>query len=252
MNMIMNMNLFIFTLLIGLSYADNIKLTEFNHVTIRGPITDNSIGKIIFKINKIETDDIYIYIQSPGGSVDSGYTFIQQMDYLKNTGKNIKCITDISHSMAFIILQNCNERYATISSIAMQHQIFFSLKGYIKNVESRMNLIESISEKLDVFQAKKIGITTEQFREKIQHDWWIAGDNLVKENIVDKMVTVGCSSSLFKKKNTENFSTPYGNVKLILSGCPLIRNPIREIFDDDYSNDIKNKIRKSYNIYYVT
>ena len=77
-------------------------------------------------------------------------------------------------------------------------------------------------------------------------------DNLVKENIVDKMVTVGCSSSLFKKNQIENFSTPYGNVKIILSGCPLIRNPIREIFEDNYSDEIKNKIRESYNIYHVT
>ena len=75
-------NLLIFYL-INFSYSlKNILLTANNHVVIRGPITSDSIAPKLVELNNIQTDEIYVYLQSPGGSVTAGTTFIQQMMHL--------------------------------------------------------------------------------------------------------------------------------------------------------------------------
>ena len=121
-------------LLFNLVYSNLIELTTNNSVILRGPVNSISVSKWIYNINKIKTDDIYIYIKSPGGSVTSGNLFIEQIKSLSESGKNIHCIAEFAASMAFIILQSCPNRYGLFSSILMQHQISFGISGNLQNV----------------------------------------------------------------------------------------------------------------------
>ena len=51
-------------------------LTPNNHVSIKGRIDDYKASRFISKINKLNTTNIYVYIDSPGGDVDSGQKII--------------------------------------------------------------------------------------------------------------------------------------------------------------------------------
>ena len=247
-------NLFIFYL-INFSFAlKNVILTANNHVVIRGPITSDSIAPKLVELNNIQTDDIYVYLQSPGGSVTAGTTFIQQMKHLKDIGKKINCIGDIAISMAFVIFQYCDTRYATFSSITMQHQMSIGLEGEFNNIQNKINFYQEMNNKLDLDQSAKVGLKLKDFREKTQHDWWLYGESIVNNKVADEMIHVGCSPDLYKKTVSESFRTFFGTMISFFSRCPIPRGPLHQKFlndnDEIFDNEIKQKIVNQYTMNY--
>ena len=121
-----------------------VELNSRNMITIRGPINHESVSDFMLKSGKVDSEDLYIYISSPGGSVMEGMKIVDLIKSLEKSGKNISCISDFSASMAFIILQSCPRRLATFSSVLMQHQASLNVDGPIRNVESRLNFVTSL------------------------------------------------------------------------------------------------------------
>lgn len=123
---------------------ETVKLKDNNFVSIRGKIDEDSASRFIYDIMKIKNDKIYIYLNTPGGSIMSGNTIIQTIESLKQSGKKLICIADHAYSMGFVIFQACPTRYIMPHSIIMQHQASLQLDGPIKNVKNMVKLIENI------------------------------------------------------------------------------------------------------------
>tara|TARA_B110000971_G_C19662959_1_gene343167 strand:- start:214 stop:489 length:276 start_codon:yes stop_codon:yes gene_type:complete len=79
-------------------------------------------------LNNVNTTNIYVYINSQGGDVSACQLLINQLKYQVMQNKTIGCIAQKAYSMAFHLLQNCNNRYITSSSQVMQHQISLGIK----------------------------------------------------------------------------------------------------------------------------
>ena len=154
---------------------DLVELNNRNMITIRGPIQHESVSDFMLKSSKIDSDNIFIYISSPGGSVMEGMKIVDIIKSLEKSGKNISCISDFSASMAFIILQSCPRRLATFSSILMQHQMSLGIDGNIENINTYLEFIKQIDVELNRLQANRIGISEEVFKRRIENDWWIHG-----------------------------------------------------------------------------
>jgi ATP-dependent protease ClpP protease subunit len=212
-----------------------IKLTEDNFITIRGDIDGQSASNTITDIMSKKSKDLYVYISTNGGSVDAGMQIVQLLKALESSGVRIHCIADVAMSMGFVIFQYCENRYVMPSSILMQHQLSLSSKGSLNNVNSYMDFINSMEQDVDLYQAKKIGITLDEFKAKVAHDWWLFGSNAVKNGVADKLVHVMCD---FKHEPVETMvQTFFGDVKLIFSNCPIARDPIKVEFGDDISSE---------------
>ncbi len=212
---------------------DLIELNSRNMITIRGPIQHESVSDFISKTSKIDADDIYIYISSPGGSVMEGMKIVDLIKSLEKSGKNVSCISDFSASMAFIILQSCPKRFATFSSVLMQHQMSLGIEGDIENINTYLTFIKQIDFELNKLQAERIGLSQEAFKRKIENDWWIHGPEAKENKIVDDLVLINCHKDLYGKYETLEVSTMFGPVKLKYTKCPLSRYPIEVGFDGD-------------------
>jgi ATP-dependent protease ClpP protease subunit len=173
-----------------------VSLTPSNHVSLVGSVTEHSVAKWSKQLARCDADIVYVYINSPGGSVSAGNTFIQAIDYHATSGKKIACIADFAASMAFAILQACPYRLSTSHSIVMQHQMSLLLAGPLGNVKNRVGFAISIEESMNEMQANRLGLTLGGFEEKVQNDWWIYGSNILRENAADQLITVGCNSVL--------------------------------------------------------
>ena len=173
-----------------------VTLTPSNHVQVVGQVAEHSVAGWSKQLARCDADIVYVYINSPGGSVSAGNTFIQAINYHARSGKKIACIADFAASMAFAILQACPYRLGTSQSTAMQHQMSLLLAGPLGNVRSRVMFATSIEEEVNDMQANRLGISLQAFEEKVVNDWWVYGSNLIREHIVDKLVTVGCSGLL--------------------------------------------------------
>lgn len=196
---------------------NNIKLTNNNFVSLRESVTDKSIGKVISDLSAITTDNnnqIYLFLDTPGGSVVAGNNLIDHLNYLNSTGVKINCIAKTAISMGFVILQQCpGDRLALPSAVLMQHQMSTTLSGNILNIEKDFIYSKKLYERLIYKQSKRIGMSPDEFKEKTRDDWWLDGETALENNIVDRLVNLGCSKKVVNQKVTINKYS---------SQCPLI------------------------------
>jgi ATP-dependent Clp protease protease subunit len=196
-----------------------------NTVTLRGVINSASVSKAVEGIALSKSDEVYLFIQSPGGSIIDGMTLV---NFIRSTDKKVICVADIAISMAFVILQSCDERLSTANSITMQHHASFGAqRGESPNVVNFVNFLLKMDKELDIAQAARIGITVEKFQKNIDRDWWLFGSDVSKENVTDRTVTAVCSRKLLESTVTEKISVMGGlfEVTLTWSGCPEILDP---------------------------
>ena len=240
--------LFAFIALITPSFTQattDLQLTEKNHVVLRGQVTGESVSKWILELNNIKDKDVIVYINSPGGSVLAGMTFVEQIKQIASSGKNVVCVADVAASMAFIILQSCPVRYVTSASILMQHQMSLKLGGQIENVKTYLGFLDNIENDLNIMQANKMNLDQEKFKKLIAHDLWLSGSDIMRYNAADKMIHVSCDSLLLAKVDKEEIDTYFGKIVLTYSKCPLARDPIEADFkgikDVSIIDDLMNK-----------
>lgn len=115
----------------SLTIAKLIKLDPDNLVIVRGRIDSEMASKVIYELVKKKSKEIYVYIDSYGGSVDSGLQIIQAMESLQSSGTNVHTIANDVASMGFAIHQAGKLRYVRPWSVLMQHQLqpLFNLFG---------------------------------------------------------------------------------------------------------------------------
>jgi len=196
-----------------------IELNTTNVITIRGVINDKAASDFIYELNKHNNRNKYVYIDSPGGSVDAGLKIVEEIQKNK-----LNCIAQKAYSMGFIILQACDNRYITNYASVMQHQISFKIGNEKKKVENYIDYINQIEERLIDLQIKKIGIHKSKFLKYVNDEWWVMGENILKENIADEIVNVNCTSKLTNQKFIEETKQQI----LTYSKCPLIQEPIEK------------------------
>lgn len=176
-----------------------ITLTPSNTIAVNSMVTSESSLTWQRKLRANEGDTVYLYINSPGGSVLAGNAFISEIQYQASQGKTIVCIMEFAASMAFAIMQGCPHRAAVPHATGMQHQMSLVIEGQLESVTNILGFSRSLSNSLNLMQAERLELTLEDFQEKVQHDWWIYGEQLVVENIVDRVISVGCSNN-FKRQ----------------------------------------------------
>jgi ATP-dependent Clp protease protease subunit len=199
----------LFPLALALS-AGGISLTVSNTVHLAGPVTEDSVRRWTRELALKTESPVYLYIDSPGGSVVAGSAFINAIEHQAAAQQKIVCIAEFAASMAFTILLACPRRVAMHHSIGMQHQMSLFVMGNLKSVQSRMLLAEAMERAMVKAQCDKLDMTAEEFREKTRDDWWLYGAELLGSGAVDDIATVGCAPSMAGKS----------------SKCPLTAEPV--------------------------
>jgi len=213
-------------------------------LVLRGEVTGESVAKLQDAILSSTEKELTLVIASPGGSVMAGAALAQT---IKDSGKNVRCVATFAASMAFAILQACQERYVLDNSIIMQHVMSYGLEGQEPNNWSLANALHRMNKKMDEDQAERIGLSYKEFREKVRDDWWLLGDEAVDANAADEMATATCTAALTKKRIKEKVQLLFWTFDVEWSGCPLIQGPVsvKSADKDEYGPDTEEK-RKEY------
>jgi ATP-dependent protease ClpP protease subunit len=176
--------------------ATNIVLTNDNHIAIIGEINKSTAIDFVKNINNVKTDNLYIYINSPGGSVLDGHHIITYMNNMKSKNKTITCYADMAASMGFVILQACDVRLGSPSSILMQHQMSVNINMNLYNLNNYIKMVQDINIYLDKMQAERIGMDYYEFINKVNNDWWVSGVSAIKDNVLDDYALIECDANI--------------------------------------------------------
>ena len=82
------------------------------------------------------------------------------------------------------------------------------------------------------FKYGKLDWRSLDFKFKTFNEWWLFGQNIISENVADKMVNVLCTKDITEKNETID----YGSWTYIYSKCPLIKDPIEKIKNKQTEN----------------
>jgi len=209
------------------SNAANIFLTRQNHVAIRTVIDDSSIASAQKKLAKLvfsrgsASYPLYVVLDSPGGSIDSGNRFIE---YAK-TIPNLHTVTLGAASMASAIVEALpGRRYILETGYLMFHRARGGVQGQFEDgeLESRLEFAKKKVRQMEKNNAKRLKLTLEEYKKKVVNEYWINGFEAVEKNAADEVVSLSCSKELIEQIESEQVNTPFGSFKVERSSCPLV------------------------------
>ncbi len=173
------------------SYDLYSRLLKDRIIFLYGEINDISSNLVVSQLlylDSISSDDIYIYINSPGGSVTSGMAIYDTMEYVKSNVVTIGL--GMCASMAAFLLA-CGEkgkRYVLPNTEVMIHQPLGGASGQASDLKIAAERIIKLKEKLNIILADKTGKSIEILEKDTDRDNFLDSKDALEYGLVDKII----------------------------------------------------------------
>jgi ATP-dependent Clp protease, protease subunit len=162
-------------------------------VFLGSPINDDVSNVIIAQLLFLQADnpekDIYLYINSPGGSVYAGLAIYDTMQFL-TCPVNTYCM-GIAASMGSFLLSagTKGKRYALPNSRIMLHQPSGGMQGTAADIEIQAKEILYLRERLNRIYADNTGQPIEQINEDLDRDRFMSPDEAKEYGLIDNVIS---------------------------------------------------------------
>ena len=169
---------------------DNQLLSE-RKVFLWGQVDDDSAKHVIDRLlylDSLGSDDIHLYINSPGGYVTSGFAIY---DCIKSLNSDVSTIcTGFAASMGSIILSagSKGKRYIQPHARVMIHQPSGGTRGQASDIEITAKEIIKTKELSAKLLAANCGQTVEKVIKDFNRDHWMGAEESVAYGIVDTVI----------------------------------------------------------------
>lgn len=210
---------------------EQVNLNSNNTTVFRGLVTPTSTTDVLLKLADLvekredKTYPLYLVMDSPGGDIISGLSFIDAV----KTIPNLRTITIFSASMASAIVEAIpGSRLITPSGLIMFHRAAGQLSGQFEvgELESRLQEAKDMVRGMESTNAERLGITLAQYKAKAVNEYWLHSNKAVLDKVVDKIVDIVCSQELIQSRVETEVEMLFSDTTLEFSGCPTFRYPI--------------------------
>ncbi len=139
-------------------------------------------------LDSIDNNDITMHIDSPGGSVKSGLSMVDAMDYINSDIRTVN--TGMAASMGSILLgagtkgKRCSLRF----SRTMLHQSSGGFRGNIQDAEIDMVEWKKLNDILFQLLGDYCGKSAEQVKTDASRDLWLSAEDALNYGIIDEIV----------------------------------------------------------------
>ena len=132
--------------------------------------------------------DIYLYINSPGGSITAGMAIYDTMQYIKPDVATFAM--GMAASMGQFLLSSGapGKRFATPHARVMMHQPSGGIAGTATDIRINAELIMHMKKVLSELTAAQTGKTLEQITKDADRDRWFTADEAMEYGFVDKVI----------------------------------------------------------------
>ncbi len=175
------------------SYDIYSRLLKDRIVFIGSAVDDHMANLIIAQLLFLESDepdqDIYLYINSPGGQVSSGMAIYDTMQYIKPDVQTI-CIGQAASMGAMLLTAGApKKRFALPHSRIMIHQPSGGFQGQHTDIEIQAKEITRIRAILDSILAKHSGKSVDQVNKDTERDHYLTADEAKTYGLIDNVIS---------------------------------------------------------------
>jgi len=155
------------------------------------PVTSDSANRIVAQLLFLEADDpekdIFLYINSPGGSVYDGLGIFDTMQHVKPDVHTV-CVGLAASMGAFLLCAGAKgKRSSLLHSRIMIHQPLGGARGQASDIRIQADEILFIKDKLNKELSERSGQPIERIREDTDRDFYMSPEEAVEYGIIDNV-----------------------------------------------------------------
>jgi ATP-dependent Clp protease, protease subunit len=161
-------------------------------ILLGAPIGDDLSNLIVAQLLFLESEDpekdVYLYINSPGGSVTAGLAIYDTIQYVRPDVSTI-CIGQAASMAAWLLASGAKgKRFALPHARIMIHQPLGGVQGQAADIDIQAREILRLREQMNNILVKHTGQSLKKVEKDTDRDMFMTGKQAVEYGIVDEVI----------------------------------------------------------------
>jgi ATP-dependent Clp protease protease subunit len=161
-------------------------------VFLVGPVSDQTANLVCAQLLFLESEnpdkEIFLYINSPGGSVSAGLSIFDTMQFIKPDVSTL-CMGMAASMGSFLLAAGAKgKRFALPNSRVMIHQPSGGAQGQASDIEIQAREIIKIREQLNRILCERTGQPVERIAADMERDYWMSPAEAKDYGIIDQVL----------------------------------------------------------------
>ena len=162
-------------------------------VFLVGPVNDATANLVVAQMLFLESEnpdkDIFLYINSPGGSVSAGLSIYDTMQFIKPDVSTL-CMGMAASMGSFLLMAGAKgKRVALPNAKVMIHQPSGGAQGQATDIEIHAREILKTREQLNKILAERTGQPLEKIQRDTERDYFLSADEAKDYGLVDQVIS---------------------------------------------------------------
>ena len=157
-----------------------------------GPVNDQSANLVVAQLLFLESEnpdkDVFLYINSPGGSVSAGLSIFDTMNFIKPDVSTL-CLGMAASMGSFLLMAGAKgKRFALPNARVMIHQPSGGAQGQATDIEIQAREIIKTREQLNRIYAERTGQSVERIAADMERDYWMNPAEAKDYGLIDQVL----------------------------------------------------------------
>lgn len=154
---------------------------------VRDENANEICAKILLLAAEDQNKDIYLYINSPGGSITAGMAIYDTMQFVPNDIVTVGIGMAASMGQLLLTAGTAGKRYITPNARVLLHQPHGGFGGTSSDIQTQAQLILDMKRRLAEITAERTGKTVEQINADGDRDRWFSAQEALEYGFVDHL-----------------------------------------------------------------
>ncbi len=168
------------------------RLLKERIVFLVGPVNDHVANLVCAQMLFLESEnpdkDIFLYINSPGGSVSAGLSVFDTMNFIKPEVSTL-CMGMAASMGSFLLMAGAKGKRAALpNSRVMLHQPSGGAQGQASDIEIQAREIIKTREQLNRIYAERTGQPVAKIEADMERDMWLSPSEAKDYGLIDQVL----------------------------------------------------------------
>jgi ATP-dependent Clp protease protease subunit len=160
-------------------------------ILISGEIDKKMAEKVVSQLLMLEAENdnpIKVFIDSPGGDVDSAYAIFDMIRFVKPKVTMIAMGLAASAGALILLAGDKENRFGFPNSHYLIHQPLSGIRGVATEIEIHAKEIEKTRQKINALISQETGKSLEQVEKDTDRDYWMSAEEALEYGLISKII----------------------------------------------------------------